>query len=288
MMRFGMVIDVDRCIGCYNCFLACRDEHVGNAYPGIAAAQPDGGQKWIEVRERERGSFPKVKVSYVPVPCQHCAEAPCITAGKGGAVYRRADGIVMIDPDKAVGQRDIVGSCPYGVVFWNEAANLPQKCTMCAHLLDDGWKQPRCTEVCPVQAIAFGDVGDPNSEVARLRAAPGAEEFHPEYATKPLVSYRGLPRRFIAGEVVLADREDVAAEGVTVVLRDSTGARTTMTDTYGDFEFEGLDADRDYVLRIEHPGYRPREQPVSTRTDVNVGTMVLDRMEGIGRRHSAA
>jgi Fe-S-cluster-containing dehydrogenase component len=277
MTRFGMVIDVDRCIGCYNCMLACRDEHAGNAYPPVAAAQPDVGQKWIDVREHERGSFPKVKVSYVPVPCQHCADAPCIAAGKGGAVYRRADGIVLIDPDKAVGQRDIVGSCPYGVVFWNDAANLPQKCTMCAHLLDDGWKQPRCAEVCPTQAIVFGDVADPNSAVAKLRAAPGVEDFHPEYGTKPLVRYRHLPRRFIAGEVAFADRDEVAAEGVTVTLGSGAVSRTATTDNYGDFQFDGLDADREYELRIEHPGYRPRELKVSTRTDQNIGTVMLDR-----------
>lgn len=279
MTQFGMVIDVDRCIGCYNCFLACRDEHVGNDYPGVAAAQPDGGQKWIDVREHERGSFPKVKVSYVPVPCQHCADAPCITAGKGGAVYRRPDGIVMIDPEKAVGQRDIIASCPYGAVFWNDALNLPQKCTMCAHLLDEGWKEPRCAEVCPVQAIVFGDIGDPSKAVARLRAAPGTEDLRPDYGTKPLVTYRGLPRRFVAGEVVLADRGDVAAEGVTVVLRGGAGARTTTTDVFGDFEFEGVEVGGEYVLRVEHPGYRPRELPVSTHADANVGPVVLERAE---------
>ena len=83
MTRYGMVIDVGRCIGCYNCFLACRDEHAGNDHRPVAAAQPDAGHKWIEVRAHERGSFPKVKVSYVPVPCQHCAEAPCIGASDG-------------------------------------------------------------------------------------------------------------------------------------------------------------------------------------------------------------
>ena len=100
MARYGMVIDVSRCIGCYNCFLACRDEHAGNDHRPITLAQPAAGHRWINIREQERGSFPKVKVSHIPVLCLQCADAPCIGAATNGAVYRREDGIVLIDPDK--------------------------------------------------------------------------------------------------------------------------------------------------------------------------------------------
>lgn len=276
MARYGMVIDVDRCLGCFSCFLACRDEHAGNDYRPVSVAQPPAGQSWIQVRERERGSFPKVKVSYIPVPCLHCAQASCITAATGGAVYRREDGIVLIDPEKAAGQRDIVSACPYRVIFWNEEKNLPQKCTFCAHLLDDGWKEPRCVEACPTRALVFGDLDDPASDVSRLRAAGGLEDLHPEFGMKPLVRYSGLPARFVAGEVVFGDKREECAAGVAVTLRRGPQSLTTATDNYGDFEFEGLEANAEYILRVDHAGYEPRELPVRTRTDLNVGTIILD------------
>ena len=270
-----MVIDVDRCTGCYACFLACRDEHAGIDRLPVALAQPEG-QSWIKVKEVEQGPFPKVKVSYVPVPCLQCADAPCMSAATGGADYRLEDGIVMIDPDKAAGQRAIASACPYGAIFWNEERNSPQKCTFCAHLLDDGWKAPRCVEACPTQALVFGDLDGTDSEVSMRRAEKPVENLQPQLATRPLVSYLGLPARFVSGELVLADKPDQCAEGVRVVLRKGTQALTTTTDNYGDFEFRSLDADADYVLHIEHPGYKPRELTARATTHFNLGTIVLD------------
>jgi Fe-S-cluster-containing dehydrogenase component len=108
MARYGMVIDISKCIGCYNCFLACRDEFAGNEYKGYASAQPMEGQNWIRVIEKERGQYPKVKVSYTPILCMHCDDAPCIKMARDGAVYKRADGIVIIDPVKAKGQKELI------------------------------------------------------------------------------------------------------------------------------------------------------------------------------------
>lgn len=275
-VRYGMVIDAGRCIGCYNCFLGCRDEHAGNDHLPVALAQPDTGQKWIEVRERERGSFPKVKVNHVPIPCLQCADAGCMAVATGGAVYRRNDGIVIIDPEKARGQRQIVSACPYRVVSWNEAKNVPQKCTFCAHLLDQGWKEPRCVEACPTGALAFGDLNDPQSGVAKRRAGEPVEELHPEYRAQPLVAYLGLPKRFVAGEIVFGDDAERPADGVRVTLRHGEHALSTATDSYGDFEFEGLEANAEYVLRVEHAGYRPSELRVRTNTDRNVGEIALE------------
>lgn len=271
-----MVIDASRCVGCYNCFLACRDEHVGNDHHPVAIAQPETGQAWIEVREQERGSFPKVKVSYVPVPCLHCVDAPCIAAAKDGAVYRRDDGIVLIDPKKAVGQRELVSACPYRAIFWNEKENVAQKCTLCAHLLDGGEKAPRCAEACPTQAIVFGDTSDSKNEISKLRAARPVEQLQPARDLEPLVGYRGLPKRFVAGEVVFADKQQTPAESVAVSLRRRTQVLTAVTDNYGDFEFDGLEADAEYVLSVAHSGYRPRQLTLSTHHDINLGPVMLD------------
>ena len=81
--------------------------------------------------------------------CAQCKNPACTKAAEDGAVYKREDGIVMIDPVKAAGQKQIVNSCPYRVIFWNQEKNVAQKCTMCAHLLDEGYKTPRCVELCP-------------------------------------------------------------------------------------------------------------------------------------------
>jgi Fe-S-cluster-containing dehydrogenase component len=272
--KYGMIIDVTRCNGCYNCFLACRDEHCGNDYPGYSAAQPYSGQFWMRIIERERGQYPKVKVTYTCIPCMQCENAPCVEASLDGAVCRRADGIVIIDPEKAQGQKQIVKACPYRVIYWNEEKNTAQKCTFCAHLLDQGWKEPRCVEVCPTQALVFGDLNDPDSEISRTIAATKGklEVLHSEYGLMPRVQYIGIPKRFIVGEVIFRDKKEECAAGVKVTLSGKGSAdKVTKTDNYGDFEFEGLEADKDYTVLVEHSGYRPRKIKVRTAIDTYLG-----------------
>jgi Fe-S-cluster-containing dehydrogenase component len=276
MARYGMLIDVDRCNGCYNCFLACKDEYVGNDYHPYSAAQPISGQQWMKVNELERGSCPKVKVSYIPLPCLHCEDASCISAAPAGTVTRRKDGIVLIDPEKALGHREIVNLCPHRVITWNEEKKLPQKCTLCAHLLDKGWKVPRCVEACPTGALVFGDWDDPGSELVKRAKASKTEELHPEYALKPRVLYAGLPKKFIAGEVILSDREGECAEGVQVTLTAGREKQSVRTDNYGDFEFGAVEGEA-FTLKVEHPGYTPRSIKVRAREEVNLGEIRLKR-----------
>jgi len=274
MAKYGMVIDITRCNGCYNCFLACRDEYCGNDYPPYSLAQPMSGHFWMRIIERERGKYPKVKVAYTPVQCMQCENAPCIEIAKNNAVYRRDDGIVIIDPEKAVGQKEIVSACPYRVIYWNEEKNIPQKCTFCAHLLDAGWKEPRCVEACPTGALVFGDLDDPNSEVSKLVASGKVEVLHPEYGLQDKVCYIGLPKRFIAGAVVFGDKDE-CAENVTVTLIGEGGKKTVKTDNYGDFEFEGLPEEKEYTVKIEYPGYAAQQFSVQTKVDVYLGEIIL-------------
>ena len=276
MTRLGLLIDVTRCSGCHNCFLACRDEHYGNDYPGYSAAQPLDGQFWMQIKEVESGKYPRPRLNYIPIPCQHCQSAPCIDAAKDGAVYRRDDGIVLIDPEKARGQDQIVASCPYRVIYWNAALELPQKCGMCAQRLDQGDKQPRCSEACPTGAMVFGDLDDPASEISLRLKEVEPETFHPEYETGPLVQYVGLPGRMVAGEVVL-DGSDVCAAGVTVKLEGEGERHETATLAYGDFAFEGLPRGKTYTVTVAHDGYEPQSFVVKTHTDVDLGEIVLAR-----------
>jgi Fe-S-cluster-containing dehydrogenase component len=276
MSRYSILIDVTKCNGCYNCFLACRDEHFGNDYPGYSAAQPVHDQFWMQIKEVERGAYPQPKVSYIPTPCQHCADAPCIDAARDGAVYRRDDGIVVIDPEKAKGQKDIVNACPYRVIFWNADAQLPQKCSMCAHRLDEGEKQPRCVESCPTGALMFGDLDDTNSDIAKRAAADDVEVLRPEFNTNPLVKYIGIPKRFIAGEVVLKGKEDECAIGVKITLEGDGKKMEAVSDAFGDFEFEGLASNTTYQITVEEKGYAAKTIEVTTQTDVNLGEVVLE------------
>lgn len=145
------IFDAAKCNGCRNCQLACKDEHVDNEWLPYAKPQPDTGQFWTSMEEIIRGQVPKVKVSYVMHRCQHCDNAPCMKAAPD-AVYKREDGLVIIDPVKAEGKRELVDACPYGAIFWNEELSIPQKCTGCAHLVDEG-ELPHCVDVCPHEAL---------------------------------------------------------------------------------------------------------------------------------------
>jgi Fe-S-cluster-containing dehydrogenase component len=274
MARFGMVININKCTGCYNCFLTCRDEHAGNDYPGYAAPQPMSGMNWMKLIERERGQYPKVKIAYTPVTCMHCDNAACIKAAQNKAVYKRADGIVIIDPVKAKGQKQIVNACPYRVIEWNEELELPQKCTLCAHMLDKGEKVPRCVESCPTGALVFGDLDDPKSEISKLLKSSKAESLHPEYGLKEKVSYLNLPKKFIAGTVVYGDIDECAT-GITVSLSGDGEVRKVKTNGFGDFEFEGLPDNTAYTVKVEVPGYKARSVKATTQKDTYMGEIVL-------------
>jgi Fe-S-cluster-containing dehydrogenase component len=234
----------------------------------------------MKVIEKERGQYPKVKVAYTAIPCMQCDQPACVAGSMNNAVYQRPDGIVMIDPVKAVGEKDIISACPYRVIYWNEEKKLPQKCTFCAHLLDQGWKEPRCVEACPTGALIFGDVNDPNSAISKLIASSKGklEVLHPEYELKPSVQYIGLPKRFIAGEVIFKDKKGECAEGVTVTLKSKGKEdKVIKTDNYGDFEFEGLEADREYTVLLEHQGYTAKKIKTKTRIDTYLGEIALSK-----------
>jgi Fe-S-cluster-containing dehydrogenase component len=276
MAKYGLIIDLTKCTGCYNCFLSCRDEFAGNDNGSYAAAQPMTGMNWIKVIERERGQYPKVKVAYTPVTCMQCENAGCIKAAKNNAVYRRPDGIVIIDPVKAKGQKQIVDGCPYRVIEWNEAQQVPQKCIMCAHMLDKGEKVPRCVEACPTGALVFGDLDDPKSDIAKLMKSAKTEVLHPEYGLKEKVNYIGIARKFIAGTVILGDVDEVAV-GARVTLTGDGKEQSTKTNGFGDFEFEGLGDNIAYTVKVEASGYKPKSAKTKTAKDIYLGEIVLKK-----------
>jgi Fe-S-cluster-containing dehydrogenase component len=243
MKRYHLIIDVEKCENCNNCFLACKDEHVGNDWPGYTAPQASQGPGWITVYSKERGQYPLIDVAYLPVPCMHCDDAPCIKAG-GGAITKRLDGIVLIDPVKGKGRKDIVAACPYGSVRWNEEQDAPQKCTLCAHLLDQGWQKPRCVQSCPTGALSMVNIHDHDME--KMIETEMLAAYKPGAETKPMVYYKNLhrfTRCFIAGSVATSiDGRQECVEGAEIALFDTSNHQigTTKSDAFGDFKFDNL------------------------------------------------
>ncbi len=245
MKKYSLIIDVAKCENCNNCFLSCKDEHCGNDWPGYTQAQPLHGHRWMNILTKERGAFPLVDVAYLPKPCQHCDDAPCIRAADG-AISKRDDGIVLIDPEKARGRKEIAGSCPYGAIWWNDELQLPQKCTLCAHLLDSGWRQPRCVQSCPTGALSLLHASD--DELAALVQAEGLERLKGGAAdTGARCYYKNLYRfthACLAGSVATAvGGVTECVSGATVRLHGGGGVLDEqVTDDFGDFKFDRLPA----------------------------------------------
>ncbi len=299
MTRYGMLIEADYCIGCDICLKACKDEFEGNDYPPYSAAQPAAsygygpdatfgwpdtpakltawyttGQLWMNVKEQIVGRYPALKARYLPIPCMHCESAPCQKASSGGAVSTRSDGIVLIDPVKSVGQSRLVASCPYSAVFWNPSSNMPQKCTFCAHLVDQG-KSPRCVEACPVSVMTFGDLDDPTSTISKKIKTLKAEPLHPEYATMPKVYYSGLAKPFLKGTVV-DSKGGAGLSGAAVQLSAQDGRTWSgNTNFYGDFEFSNLNAGQMYSLQVTMTGKMIKKLVVFLDVPKHIGKVPL-------------
>lgn len=280
MKKVNMIVDVARCHDCNNCFLSCKDEHWDNEHLPYAAAQPRLGQKWRDVLYVERGQYPLQDVCSLSYACMHCDDPFCMKTAKDGAVYKREDGIVIIDPVKAKGQKQIVDACPYKAIYWNEESQLPQKCTMCAHLLDSGeWKEPRCSFACPTGSLTFSYATD--EEMAERVKAEELEYFHPEFGTKPRVWYKNLFRFtkcHIAGSVELHDKKE-CADRASVTLTNIASKQTwsARTNNYGDFKFDRLEAGSGaYTVTVEYPGYSSQTREVDVQESKNVGVFYLN------------
>jgi Fe-S-cluster-containing dehydrogenase component len=242
--KWNLLVDVERCNNCRVCFIAVKDEHNGNDFPGYAAAQPPQGHKWLDIVRKERGAYPLVEARFMPVMCNHCDDAPCMKAARNDAVRKRLDGIVIIDPEKAKGQKQIVDACPYGSISWNEEKQLPQHWIFDAHLLDAGWTKTRAEQACPTGVFEGMKVTD--EEMQRIAAEQGLEVLKPELGTRPRVYYRNLhlmTKCFVGGTVVhhVGGVEECAA-GVEVVLtHDGREVGRATTDTFGEFKIDRLE-----------------------------------------------
>jgi Fe-S-cluster-containing dehydrogenase component len=225
MPRYAMVIDLQRCVGCGACSIACRNEN--NVPDGIY---------WSNKITETSGTFPNVRYHYIPTLCNHCDNAPCVRGCPTQAMHKLGNGITMHNPKKCIGCKYCEFNCPYGVIYFNWRKPHPfwrnetelikggtfspaevtreargkvipyynperdetlagirpkgvvEKCTFCDHLVKKSLL-PRCVEACPSDARVFGDISDPNSEVSKLLGKFRPFRLREQLGTNPHVFY---------------------------------------------------------------------------------------------------
>lgn len=253
MSKWNMIVDLARCNSCNNCVLATKDEYAGNQFPGYSATSSGLGFNLLTLRRHERGQGRHMDVTHYIDACRQCDSAPCVNAATVGAIKKRADGIVLIDPEVARGRRDLVDACPYGQIHWNEETKVPQNWNFDAHLIDQGWDAPRCVSACPTEAI----------EVVRCDDQAMAVRCKRDGLTTPDAGAGGQPRiyfrnggtltsLFVAGTLrVEAEGRVECASGIEVRMETANGQQSTISDWMGDFKFENISPDSgDGVLSL--------------------------------------
>ena len=208
--RYGMVVDLNRCVGCQTCTIACK--HHNDTPPGV---------QWRRVLDVEQGEYPNVERVFLVTGCQHCADPPCVPVCPTGATRQRADGLVTMDYDTCIGCGYCAVACPYQArtiahdrawyfgtpsrqeaqVFHDERVGVATKCTFCVDKIDEAAQTPgvvpgldleatpACAASCIAQALHFGDFADPRSNVSRLAAGNAHFRMHEELGTDPQIRY---------------------------------------------------------------------------------------------------
>lgn len=172
--RWGIYVDVKRCVGCYACVVACKE--VNRLPPFAPELPPKESVNWIQIEAHSpRGEFPDPSLLFIPKHCNHCENPACADACPARAIYKRNDGIVLISPEMCTGCQDCVAACPYGQMHYNPDTGVAEKCTLCVHLVERG-EDPACVSTCVGSAMYFGDLNDSSSNIVKQIRNSGARE----------------------------------------------------------------------------------------------------------------
>lgn len=203
-MRYGMVLDLERCIGCHACSIACKIEN--GTSPGVF---------WSRVFQLEDGKYPEVRRAYIPRLCMHCENPACVKVCPTEATFKDSQGFVQVDEGKCIGCKACMLACPYDVRYFNDGRSyfdgrMPAmwgesgeqhregtvaKCSFCRHRVSEGL-DPACVVACPTEARIFGDLEDPNGESSKLIRKRKNFQLQPELDLRPSVYYL-LPKGFV-------------------------------------------------------------------------------------------
>ena len=195
-VRWGMLIDTNHCTtGCNECVSACNKE---NGLSGGTSATDSQWIRKVELKDMRSGH-----VVSLPMMCQHCENPPCVDVCPTQASFKRADGIVLVDRHRCIGCRYCMMACPYKARSFvheplhDQVPDVPrgkgtvESCSMCVHRVDQGQK-PACAEACPNQAILFGDLNDPNSDIAKKLRMVASTQVRADLKLNTGVRYQGL------------------------------------------------------------------------------------------------
>src|SRR5580698_8361557 len=232
-MRYGFVIDQDRCIGCHACTVACKEEH-----------QVPVGVFRTWVKHIEKGEFPHTSRHFGVMRCNHCDESPCTTICPTSALYRRADGIVDFDNRRCIGCKACMQACPYDALYIDPNTNTAAKCNFCAHRVEKSI-EPACVIVCPTQAILAGDLDDSGSNVARVVATRKVSVRKPQKGTQPKLFYVGIKATCLSQR---GCRERTRISGRTAGTNRLTRGRTPKSILLGRWHAKSM------TCPIPHPG----------------------------------
>ncbi|MEO7325186.1 MAG: 4Fe-4S dicluster domain-containing protein [Dokdonella sp.] len=236
--KLGLVIDLDTCVGCHACAVACKEWNDDGDFGPLLDKEPYGKEPsgvWFNrvhsyavEQDATHGASRELTVHF-PRSCLHCETPDCVTVCPTGASYKRAeDGIVLVDADKCIGCQLCSWACPYGAREFSMERGTMQKCTLCVdriynETLDEEDRQPACVMACPTRARHFGDLGDENSAISKLVAERDGYALMPEYGYQPVNRYLPpRPRRDgcnATPETKVAHEEQLDREKLPGVLR---------------------------------------------------------------------
>jgi Fe-S-cluster-containing dehydrogenase component len=181
---------LEKCIGCHACTMGCKMQNGTDLDIDWTRVETVGDPKAKIGQDIPRGTFPNLSLSWLPVLCMHCKNAPCVERCPTGALPQRGDGIVVFDKQACIGCQACSWVCPYSIPKYSPADGTVEKCHLCYSRIDEG-KEPFCVTACVYGARVFGDLNDPQSPVSQLIARKHGRQLLPEYNTDPTIRYVG-------------------------------------------------------------------------------------------------
>ncbi|HEY3296737.1 MAG TPA: 4Fe-4S dicluster domain-containing protein [bacterium] len=203
--KWGMAVDVEKCIGCGRCVVACKAENSVPKEPtyfrtwveryreyedDVVVDSPNGGYDGFPADD---GGRTPDRAFFVPKLCNHCDKAPCVQVCPVGATFKTPDGAVLVDASYCIGCRYCIQACPYGARYLNPVTQTADKCTLCYHRIHKGLK-PACVENCPTGARIFGDLKDPNDPLRKYLHDHKVFVLKQQLNTYPKVFYYGIDK----------------------------------------------------------------------------------------------